>query len=319
MIPDMNLLLFYTGLPTHLEDSATLQKYRQRAIDSYPYNGEQIDHAIVISDAHRSLWNQYKNRLEFSQRLTENKKSWIVTCEKDKNGNPKENRGAYMKQYDMYMWPGIEVIGCVRKDKSDILNGCIYIVKDVDEHEVTFSLHDDYNIHTKFDKPETQKALERFVPDVVNLLQRGPKTPHSLEQRNTNLDLKVALKQHIWGVSISDRWYAFAHIFNTTFELYGNCLRLREQGDDAEDEKPNVVKLNYKDTCASVRLTYGLCYYSAQGTTIRDKHVVLFDCFNQYFTLRNLNVGMSRVTHGSYIHVLTKKQQDRILAPTRAL
>ena len=69
------------------------------------------------------------------------------------------------------------------------------------------------------------------------------------------------------------------------------------------------MTLNHAEACASLRMTYALCYYSAQGTTIRDRHVALFDTRKEHFTHRHLNVGLSRATHGSYLHVPTRVQE----------
>ena len=78
--------------------------------------------------------------------------------------------------------------------------------------------------------------------------------------------LKVELKKQIFGVSVTTRWHAFAHIFNDKFKLFGHSLELRDTDDDDNDEEldpdtPDIVKLNHKDTCASLRLLHGLCYH----------------------------------------------------------
>ena len=101
-----------------------------------------------------------------------------------------------------------------------------------------------------------------------------------------------------------------------TFELYGNNHRLREEGDaeEGDPDAPDIVRLSHAETCASLRMTYALCYYSAQGTTIRRKHVVLFDSHKKHFTLRHLNVGLSRATHGCYVHVPNIQQENILLA-----
>ena len=220
----------------------------------------------------------------------------------------------------MYLWPGVEVIGCTRKNDGGVLNGCIYIVKDVDDKDVTLRLHEDYQEATKFDKPYIREALAPFVPQVEELLRDAPLTPsrlNTLVMDPKYRALKVELKKQIFGTSVTTRWHAFAHIFNTKFELFGQSLQLRDTDDDDEEEEvdpdaPDIVKLNHIDTCASFRLVHGLCYYSAQGTTIRDRHVVLFDTRNRYFSLRHLNVGLSRATHGCYAHVLDNYQENKL-------
>ena len=111
--------------------------------------------------------------------------------------------------------------------------------------------------------------------------------------------------------SVKERWQAVAQNFDTTFKLCGNVLRWREED---EEDTSDVIKLSHKDACASFRLTYALCYYSAQGTTIRDKNVLLFHTHHEHFDLRYLNVGLSRVTHGKYMHVLNVEQENILIA-----
>ena len=52
-----------------------------------------------------------------------------------------------------------------------------------------------------------------------------------------------------------------------------------------------------------LRLTHAMCYYTVQGRTMRDKHILLTDTDHPFFTTRSLIVGMSRATHGKYVHV----------------
>ena len=64
-----------------------------------------------------------------------------------------------------------------------------------------------------------------------------------------------------------------------------------------------------------LRMTYAFCYYSVQGATLRDRHIVLFDTnhWMVYCTVRHLIVGMSRATHGQYVHVLSAAQEGDLL------
>ena len=57
-------------------------------------------------------------------------------------------------------------------------------------------------------------------------------------------------------------------------------------------------------------MTYAFCYYSAQGQTIKGRHLALFDTGNRHFTVRHLIVGMSRVTHGDFLSILTPEQEQ---------
>ena len=46
-----------------------------------------------------------------------------------------------------------------------------------------------------------------------------------------------------------------------------------------------------------------------QGKTCRDKHILLLDTSH----MRTLIVGMSRATHGKYVHVATPFDEERLL------
>ena len=117
------------------------------------------------------------------------------------------------------------------------------------------------------------------------------------------------------------RWHAVAYILNGTLDLYGNklCLIGEDLGlEDVEDvEIPNVVTLTHEETCASLRLTYAMCYYSSQGTTIRDRHILLFESRKDKFTKRHLNVGMSRATHGKFVHIPSTKDEFKLIKKAR--
>ena len=68
----------------------------------------------------------------------------------------------------------------------------------------------------------------------------------------------------------------------------------------AKGEKP-VVK--WEHVCAQLRPAFAMCYYTSQGRTIRDRHIVLLDTTHHHMSVRALIVGLSRATHGSYLHV----------------
>ena len=68
----------------------------------------------------------------------------------------------------------------------------------------------------------------------------------------------------------------------------------------AKDEKTSV---KLEQVCEQLRLTHAMCFYTVQGRTVRDRHIVLLDTANRNFSVRALIVGLSRATHGSYLHV----------------
>ena len=51
-----------------------------------------------------------------------------------------------------------------------------------------------------------------------------------------------------------------------------------------------------------------------QGKTCRDKHILLLDTSHKHLDMRKLIVGMSRATHGKYVHVATPFDEERLLA-----
>ena len=68
----------------------------------------------------------------------------------------------------------------------------------------------------------------------------------------------------------------------------------------ADDEQASVP---LEDVCEQLRLTHAMCFYTTQGRTVRDRHIVLLDTANRNFSVRALIVGLSRATHGSFLHV----------------
>ena len=73
-------------------------------------------------------------------------------------------------------------------------------------------------------------------------------------------------------------------------------------------------------------MTYAFRDYSAKGTTLRDRHVVLFDTRHQtkdgddtvsHFAMRHFIVGLSRATHGDNVHIPTPKQEAMLMKGIR--
>ena len=69
-----------------------------------------------------------------------------------------------------------------------------------------------------------------------------------------------------------------------------------------EDFKAKPVQVTLREASDHLRLCYAAVYYSCQGRTLRDQHVMLLDTDHRFFTLRHLYVGASRVTHSKYLH-----------------
>ncbi len=78
-------------------------------------------------------------------------------------------------------------------------------------------------------------------------------------------------------------------------------LTMREEyRHGANDEE---VTIELVDVCSQFRLTHAMCYYTVQGRTVRDRHIVLLDTDHPHFKVRSLIVGLSRATHGQFLHV----------------
>ena len=61
-----------------------------------------------------------------------------------------------------------------------------------------------------------------------------------------------------------------------------------------------------------------MCYYTCQGRTIRDRNMVLLDTTHTHFSVRALMVGLSRATHGRWLHI-GDEQSEALYAGERAV
>ena len=116
------------------------------------------------------------------------------------------------------------------------------------------------------------------------------------------------------------RWLNFALLFPQTFDVTGNVVSLVGKEDDQGDTEaidmnkiPKRIVLSRGDFVCKLRMPYARCYYTVQGKTYRDTHVVLMDTSHKHFDMRKLIVGMSRATHGKYVHVATGIDEKRML------
>ena len=121
-----------------------------------------------------------------------------------------------MKPQDMWIWPGIELIGCPRgSGKNLVVQGVIYVVLEIGEETVKLQMREEY--------------------------------------------------------------------------CHG-----------ADDE---AVEIPRDSVVSQLRLTHAMCYYTCQGRTVKDRHIVLLDTDHSHFSTRSLIVGLSRATHGRYLHI----------------
>jgi hypothetical protein len=77
------------------------------------------------------------------------------------------------------------------------------------------------------------------------------------------------------------------------------------------------LSLDHADAAKYLRPTFALVYYTVQGGTLKDRHVTLLDTAHSFFTMRHLNVGLGRVTHGSFVHIPTPNEENALLYHAR--
>jgi len=78
------------------------------------------------------------------------------------------------------------------------------------------------------------------------------------------------------------------------------------------------LRLTHAEVSKTMRLTYALCYASIQGRTLKDRHILLLDTMHrEYFTMRHLIVGVSRATHGQFVHLPTLRAEFALVKRAR--
>ena len=107
---------------------------------------------------------------------------------------------------------------------------------------------------------------------------------------------------------------------NVTLEMNPEYRR-ETQGEDEDDDDlanaPETVNMPLTDVPRVLRLTHAMCYFTVQGRTLRDKHLLLLDTTHSHFSRRALVVGMSRATHGSFVHVASNEYEQFITGRRR--
>ena len=101
----------------------------------------------------------------------------------------------------MFLYPGQELIGCVRRSKSKIVNGVIYVVERVTAESVTVRMHEDYSLTANVMKDGgIKRALRPYLEEVKRLLKDDTRTPQDLSKMASPA-LQKALKDRItvWG------------------------------------------------------------------------------------------------------------------------
>ena len=76
------------------------------------------------------------------------------------------------------------------------------------------------------------------------------------------------------------------------------------------------VTVPLEDLPAVMRLTHAMCYYTVQGRTLQG-HTLLLDTTHPNFSRRALIVGLSRATHGDFVHVASSHDAKTFLGERR--
>ena len=95
-----------------------------------------------------------------------------------------------------------------------------------------------------------------------------------------------------------------------------NCCRytVADVGDSLKIcDGAELIDVKLSDACRLLRPGYAVTYNALQGLTLSEKHIVLADVRHSHFTARHLNVGMSRATHGRFVHILSSREQRALL------
>jgi hypothetical protein len=105
-------------------------------------------------------------------------------------------------------------------------------------------------------------------------------------------------------------------------EMHPTCRRPRVDAEgkplkakefEKIDKLEADIELTLAETAQLLRLAHVMCYASVQGRTV-DDHIRLLDLAHRHFQLRTLNVGMSRATHGKYVHLATRGEEYVLLS-----
>ena len=80
-------------------------------------------------------------------------------------------------------------------------------------------------------------------------------------------------------------------------------IELQMLPDYCHGSKDEKVTIPIEEVCLQLRMSHAMCYYTVQGRTIRDRHIVLLDTDHRHFNVRALIVGLSRAPLGKFLHI----------------
>ena len=304
---DLALFQFYHDKLYYSDFVADLKRYVRLAQRLYPCTDHVPGVLLTISHKKRETLNRILNDKDVAT------KGFVVIP------SPGPVLGTKCQPQEMKVYVGMSVYGCVRSFNGDIVNGVDYAVKEILSDKIVVDIDPQYNLTTPEDVQKCTAKLQPFVQAVADVLQTGPKTVEELIQAR----IKGIAKELTACFSRDKpwlRWLNFVLLFPQTFEVSGNVVSLvGEEGEEDDIEAidlnkiPKRIVLSHSDFVCKLRMPYARCYYTVQGKTYRDTHVVLLDTSHKHFDMRKLIVGMSRATHGQFVHVATGIDEKRLL------
>ena len=102
------------------------------------------------------------------------------------------------------------------------------------------------------------------------------------------IKLQACVKQREQNI-VNGLEYEILSTTDTTVQL----RQLHPSGDATKHGEP--FELPHEETANKFRLQHALCYYTAQGRTLRDGLVICADTDHRMFSIRHLIVGIGRV------------------------
>ena len=115
---------------------------------------------------------------------------------------------------------------------------------------------------------------------------------------------------HIWpGLELigcprgSGKQRVVQGVVYTVTDMNPQSITLKMLDDYCHGADDETAMVPWEEVCAQLRLCHSLCYYTCQGRTIKNRHIVLLDTTHKHFSVRALIVGLSRAVHGKWLHV----------------
>ena len=144
---DLDLFKWYHGMYDKEDVASLVEESRRR----YPSECNPMDDPLVmcISHAKRMRVNTRQN-----ERLRPAGAVYLEWAGEDLVG-------CTMQPQSMYIWPGLELIGCSRgSGKKDVVQGVLYVIKEITDTHVKLEMRDEYC-------KDPQNKTEDELPEVI--------------------------------------------------------------------------------------------------------------------------------------------------------